>query len=93
MNLFLIFTIVSTIGLTSASNDSQWNDFKTNFNKTYKTNVEEQKRFRIFRDNCFMFEEHNRKYEHGDVSFKMGINRDADLTYDEITLRNIPTDV
>lgn len=66
------------------SMDDRWKDFKTRFKKNYKTSAEEAKRFEIFHENCLRFEEHNRSFRDGNVTFMQGINRDADLTNEEV---------
>lgn len=72
----------SFVNKTSISN--KWEDFKIKFNKTYETNDEEMKRFEIFQENCANFEAHNKLYETGKVTFKIDVNRRADLTDDDI---------
>lgn len=64
--------------------DDRWKDFKTRFRKNYKSSSEEASRFDIFKENCVRFEEHNRSFRDGNVTFSQGINRDADLTNEEV---------
>lgn len=85
----LVAFIVLINSLADASEENRWKSFKLEFNKNYKSVDEEAKRFKIFRENFNEFEAHNRKYEAGEVSFKLGVNRDADLTYDEIENRSM----
>lgn len=60
-------------------------DFKSDYGKTYKNQVEETKRFSIFKDNLRKIEEHNALYAKGLVSYKKGINKFSDLTQEEFT--------
>lgn len=84
--VFLVFVACAN-AINVLSVKDQWNEFKIQFNKTYKSVDEEGKRFAIFKDNCRKFDEHNKQFEAGKFTFKMGVSRDADLTYDEIDER------
>lgn len=68
----------------------EWASFKLKFNKTYETFSENANRFRIFKKNLGKFREHNTRFERGDVTFRMGVNRDADMTFEEIDEREKP---
>lgn len=90
MNPLSLIGIILVIGSSIEAFDTadkEWIDFKDVYNKTYSTFSDEVERFKIFKKNCATFSEHNRKYELGIVTFKMGINRDADLTFEEIDER------
>lgn len=60
-----------------------WNTFQVNNKKLYKTKIEADLREKIFNENLQTIEEHNKKYEQGLVSYKLGINKFADLSDDE----------
>lgn len=79
---FLFFAIAS------AEIDNRWRNFKLDFNKTYKTSAEEEKRLKIFEENLKFFETHNKKYEKGDASFRLGMNRYTDFTDEEIEAKS-----
>lgn len=84
--LILVYkACVYATNLTTIEN--QWKDFKIHFNKSYKTPDEEEKRFKVFKENSQKFSEHNKLFEVREVTFKMGVHRDADLTFDEIDER------
>lgn len=88
MNLLGLIGIILVVeAATHASVVDEWQSFKTKFNKTYETFSEEADRFKIFKKNHEKFKEHNIKFERGDVTFRMGVNRDADMTYEEIDER------
>lgn len=53
--------------------------FQNTHNKKYTTPEEEQTRLEIFKDNKKHVEEHNKKYEKGEVTFTMGLNAFSDL--------------
>jgi Cathepsin propeptide inhibitor domain (I29) len=61
--------------------EDQWTSFRTKFKKSYKSQEEEKERFEIFKENCEFFRVHN---ENDTMTFKIGVNRDADLTDDEM---------
>jgi Cathepsin propeptide inhibitor domain (I29) len=82
-NFLIIFCALARIG-DAVSIEDQWKLFKINFNKSYKTPQEEEKRFEIFKENCEFFHEHN---ENETMTFEVGVNRDADLTHDETSKR------
>ncbi|XP_057658995.1 protein CTLA-2-beta-like [Diorhabda carinulata] len=69
--------------MSSVSVEDQWKDFKSTHNKSY-SDEEDGRRFQIFKDNVEKIEAHNKKYESGEVTFKMGINKFADLTAEEM---------
>ncbi|KAG5881602.1 hypothetical protein JTB14_030932 [Gonioctena quinquepunctata] len=64
-----------------------WETFKVKYNKSYLHPAEEQRRYNIFLSNLHTIEEHNKKYENGHSSFKMGVNHFADLTHEEFMER------
>ncbi|KAL7736302.1 hypothetical protein ACLKA6_014780 [Drosophila palustris] len=69
--------------------DEEWADFKTKFEKSYD-GEEDQKRRAIFEKSKAKIEEHNKKYDNGEVTWKMGINHLADLTEEEFGTRCAP---
>lgn len=60
--------------------DTAWKTFQARNQKVYKTEAEQQLRETIFNENLQVIEEHNKKYELGLVSYKLGVNKFADLT-------------
>ncbi|KAE8573463.1 Cat6 [Halyomorpha halys] len=54
-----------------------------NFNKIYTSPSEELKRMAVYEMNKMWIENHNRKYEKGQVSFKVAMNKFGDLTDEE----------
>lgn len=52
-------------------------------NKSYLSSEEEKRRFDIFKENLKHIREHNKKYEEGQESSKLGVNQFADLTHEE----------
>nr|QCT84047.1 cathepsin L-like cysteine proteinase A [Haemaphysalis flava] len=58
---------------------TEWETFKSMHKKTYKSNVEELLRFKIFTENTLLVAKHNAKYAKGLVSYKLGMNKFGDL--------------
>lgn len=89
LSCLVIITILLRICIASSFINktlikNKWEDFKIKFNKTYETPDEEMKRFEIFQENCAIFEAHNKLYETGKVTFRIDVNRRADLTDDDV---------
>lgn len=94
MNLSQLIGILLIVGIgvcaiNALSIEDQWRDFKSKYNKTYTNFEEEIQRFKVFKDNCRKFSEHNKKFEEGAVTFKLGVNKDADQTVEEMTKRYV----
>lgn len=53
--------------------------FQVSYSKTYRSNVEEEKRKLVFIDNLKFIKEHNKKYDRGETTFTVGTNEYADL--------------
>ncbi|XP_058793260.1 procathepsin L-like [Phymastichus coffea] len=62
----------------------EWQLFKTMYRKNY-ANFEEKVRFNIYMENRKKIAEHNKKFEGGEVTFSMAINRFGDMTSYEVS--------
>lgn len=82
--ILLLQICTSTQTTNKTSIEAQWESFKIKFKKIYKSSDEETKRFTIFKENCAWFETHNVQHDAGFVAFNVGVNRDADLSAEEI---------
>jgi len=58
----------------------KFKEFKFNFSKVYQNQLEEDRRFEIFKSKLLFIEQHNART---DVSFKKGINQFSDMTHEE----------
>merc|ERR1712126_370624 len=83
MKYFALFAILA-LGLAQAAPATDvWELFKTVHKKSYETEAEELLRKEIFLNNVQKVEEHNQKFEAGEVSFKLGVNQFSDLIESE----------
>ncbi|XP_059224580.1 cathepsin L [Stomoxys calcitrans] len=57
----------------------EWVAFKLQHKKNYAGEIEERFRMKIFGENRHKIARHNQKYAAGQVSFKMGLNKYADM--------------
>ncbi|VEN50184.1 unnamed protein product [Callosobruchus maculatus] len=78
-----LFVVAALLVSAQARHLEAWEQFKIEHGKTYKTLSEEQKRFSIFKSNLRDIEEHNERYERGEVSYMMKINQFGDMTKEE----------
>lgn len=88
--LFIVFALIifTFAGLSDSKKNStktEWKRFKEEFNKTYESNGEEQKRYKIFKKNLLNILKHNNRYEEGKETYLQEINRFGDLTEKEFS--------
>nr|XP_045616605.1 digestive cysteine proteinase 2-like isoform X2 [Procambarus clarkii]XP_045616606.1 digestive cysteine proteinase 2-like isoform X2 [Procambarus clarkii] len=72
-------------GLVLAAANTSWEEFKAEYDKKYKSTEEESYRKKVFEENLQHIEDNNKKYERGEISFTMKINKLGDLTEDEVS--------
>jgi cathepsin L len=63
---------------------SEWEDYKKDFNKVYASTRDELAHKLFWKTNKKTVEEHNKKYELGEVSYGMGINKFTDWSPAEL---------
>ncbi|XP_057653629.1 procathepsin L-like [Diorhabda carinulata] len=90
ISIFIVFAIITftLTGLSDSKNNSpkaEWKRFKEEFNKTYESNGEDEKRYKIFKKNLVNILNHNKRYEEGKETYLQDINRFADLTDKEFS--------
>jgi len=61
----------------------QWGAFKLQHGKNYDSETEERFRMKIFMDNSHKVAKHNQLYDQGFVTYKLGLNKYADLLHHE----------
>lgn len=62
--------------------------FKLEYGKEYQNQTEDRRRMQIFLKNKRKIDDHNEQYARGLTSFKMGLNKFADLLPEEMNVRN-----
>ncbi|KAG0479499.1 hypothetical protein HPP92_010138 [Vanilla planifolia] len=60
-----------------------YKNWMTTHKRSYNALGEEERRYEIFKDNLRYIDEHNAAADHGAHSFRLGVNRFADLTNEE----------
>nr|O97397.1 RecName: Full=Cathepsin L-like proteinase; Flags: Precursor [Phaedon cochleariae]CAA76927.1 thiol protease [Phaedon cochleariae] len=80
----LIIALAALIVVINAASDQElWADFKKTHARTYKSLREEKLRFNIFQDTLRQIAEHNVKYENGESTYYLAINKFSDITDEE----------
>lgn len=76
----LFLMLVAAVGLAQGFNlAGEWAGFKQRHSKTYESGTEDAFRMKVFRDNVKKIRAHNDRFKKGDVSFRLEVNRFADL--------------
>ncbi|OQR90542.1 cysteine protease family C01A [Thraustotheca clavata] len=79
--------IASKDDLASVKDMTAFVQYMTEYNKPYRNHADDhplmEKRFKAFRTNLRRIEEHNKKYDAGQVTFTLGLNELADFTDEE----------
>ncbi|KAG5876329.1 hypothetical protein JTB14_004156 [Gonioctena quinquepunctata] len=83
MKYLAIFAAVVLTVANAATDKEQWVAFKQTHGKTYKSLVEEKIRYAIFQSNLRKIAEHNAKYDNGEETYFLGVNKFADMTPEE----------
>lgn len=80
------FVAVATCGSIPTEQEiaNHWQKFKAEHGKTYANEVEEAHRMKIFKENAIKVAKHNARYEAGEVSFFVAINKFADMHTHEV---------
>ncbi|CAG9839871.1 unnamed protein product [Diabrotica balteata] len=80
---FLVLLLTLAVAANALTSHEKWSQFKVDHSKKYEHLREEQVRFQIFSDNLRKIEEHNARYESGEVSYYLALNQFADMTPEE----------
>ncbi|XP_028141607.1 procathepsin L [Diabrotica virgifera virgifera] len=78
MKLFVAIYLIIHI-VTALSDKEAWKIFKDTYGKSY-TLLEEPNRFRVFQVNLQRIQCHNKRFEAGQSSYKLGVTEFTDLT-------------
>ncbi|XP_043529776.1 procathepsin L-like [Frieseomelitta varia] len=78
----IVFATTQALPFTELTHQ-EWASFKMEHNKTYKNDIEERFRMKIFMDNKYKIDKHNEDYEMKKVSYKLKMNKYGDLLQHE----------
>lgn len=88
MKVLIIFAAVvaaaCALRMSDADIKPQWEEFKATHNKKYETETEEMYRMKIFKENVIRINKHNARFDAGEVTFKVGVNKYADMHTHEV---------
>ncbi|XP_054278848.1 digestive cysteine proteinase 1-like isoform X1 [Macrosteles quadrilineatus] len=91
MKLLLLLALVALDYLGciaySEEDEAQWELFKIEYNKTYKNEgYEPTEKYskKMFMKNLKYIRKHNKKYERGEVTFTVGVNKFADMHWQSV---------
>jgi cathepsin L len=79
MKTLIVFAAVALAICHGFSLKDEWDKFKHRHSKSYESDTEENFRMKVFRDNLKKIKQHNENFKAGHVSFKLEINKFADL--------------
>jgi cathepsin L len=80
--LALIAAAVNAVTLSDVIKE-EWKSFKLEHRKHYQDETEERFRLKIFYENKHKIAKHNQLYAAGKVSYKLGLNKYADMLHHE----------
>ncbi|XP_046977842.1 cathepsin L-like [Vanessa cardui] len=66
----------------------EWNAFKLRHKKSYEDQTEDKFRMKIFAENKLYIEKHNRRFESGQETYRLGVNKYADMLHHEFVTMN-----
>ncbi|KAK9893082.1 hypothetical protein WA026_023646 [Henosepilachna vigintioctopunctata] len=75
--------LVVTFALSDVEVAQEWKQFLETSKKVYQSPKEEAKRLGIFRENLKKIEAHNKIFNEGKVTYKLGVTKFTDLTPEE----------
>ncbi|KAI1307581.1 Cathepsin L-like proteinase [Halotydeus destructor] len=75
--------ILICLGLAQGFDRDTWDLFKQQHGKKYEA-IEDEIRFEVFKQNCHFISDHNVKADLGLISYRLGVNRFADWTKEEL---------
>lgn len=77
--------VASTVAVVTYKDvlGEEWAEFKQRFNKSYSTKSEDNYRFKLFLETKHKIAIHNQRQYNGEHSFRVGVNKFADMDQDE----------
>lgn len=84
MKFFLLFSLVCIAHCLSQNELKEWMKFRARHNKIYNNASEEVTRLGNWLENKKLIEEHNEKFDKGEVSYQMAINQFTDMPKEDL---------
>ncbi|XP_046977838.1 cathepsin L-like isoform X4 [Vanessa cardui] len=83
--LAVLMVVVAVVGADSFVDllREEWSAFKLKHKKSYENETEERFRKKIYAENKLKVEKHNRRFERGEVTFRLDVNKYADKLHHE----------
>ncbi|XP_019871022.1 procathepsin L [Aethina tumida] len=78
-----VLVIASVCLVLVTANQQDFENFKIQHGKVYRSSVEQRLRYQIYLNNLQEIEEHNARYEKGLTTYKKAVNQFADMTKEE----------
>lgn len=82
ISLFALLALANAVSFVDIVKE-EWRTYKLSHSKKYDSEVEEKFRMKIFMENKHKIAKHNQKYAQGLVSYKLSVNKYADLLHHE----------
>lgn len=86
MKVLVVFAAILAVSQAVSFFDlvvEEWSAYKLTHRKIYESDTEEKFRMKIFMENRHTIAKHNQRYEMGLVSYKLGVNKYADMLHHE----------
>ncbi|XP_047531378.1 cathepsin L-like [Vanessa atalanta] len=79
-SLAVLMVVVVVVGADSFVDliREEWNAFKLKHKKSYENETEDRFRMKIYAENKLKMAKHNRRFERGEVTYRLGVNKYAD---------------
>ncbi|XP_063592112.1 procathepsin L-like [Penaeus indicus] len=85
MKFLTVFACVVAAAVASPSLRQQWHNFKAEHGRHYASPQEERYRLSVFEQNQQFIDDHNSRFENGEVTFTLQMNQFGDMTSEEFT--------
>lgn len=83
MKFFLLFSLICIAECLSQNELEEWMKFRAEYNKIFNNASEEVMRLGTWLENKKLIEEHNEKFDNGEVLYQMTINQFTDMPKEE----------
>ncbi|XP_055856033.1 digestive cysteine proteinase 1-like [Episyrphus balteatus] len=87
MKFTLVLLLVAAFvgcALSWSCTDASWAEYKATYNKNYPDPAEDLRHHDIYCEKLAAIEEHNAKYQKGEVTWEMGVNQFTDMSSEDI---------